>query len=81
MSPGQCYDVAATYDGTTVRFYIDGDLDDHQPVPNPALVFGSNTENLTIGVDLPGGDEYFDGEISNVRIYNRALSTSEIGAM
>ena len=81
MVAGNCYDIATTYDGTTVRFYIDGVLDGNQPVPSPSLIFGTAAENLTIGVDFPGGDEYFDGDIASARVYNRALSQAEIQAL
>ena len=71
--------VAVTYDGTTVRFYLNGVLDVNQPTA--ALHFGVADEPLTIGVDLPGGDEYFKGTIRDARVYGRALSGSEIQAI
>jgi hypothetical protein len=40
--------------------------------------FGVANESMIIGADLPGGDEYFDGAIRDVRVYGRALSASEI---
>jgi len=33
---------------------------------------------LNLGINDPGGDEYFDGKISMVNIYNRALGKTEI---
>jgi len=43
-----------------------------------AITFGTNTESLILGCDFPGGDEYFDGVIDEVRIYNQALTGSEV---
>ena len=76
MATNQWYHVAVTYDGATVRFYLDGILDANQPAV--ILRFGVVNEPLTIGADLPGGDEYFNGTIRDVRLYGRALSGAEI---
>ena len=40
--------------------------------------FGSTVYPLTIGNSAGGWNEFFDGIIDDVRIYNRALSDSEI---
>jgi hypothetical protein len=71
--------VAVTYDGTHVRFYIDGELD-----PSELKVhvrFGRVSEPLAIGCDPPGGVERLDGALDDVRVYNRALSANEIAAI
>ncbi len=77
MVPSQWYHAAVTYDGATVRFYLNGMLDSYQPPV--ALHFGVANEPLTLGADLPGGDEYFDGTICDARVYGRALSDGELG--
>jgi GH43 family beta-xylosidase len=77
MGVNQWYHVAVTYDGAVVRFYINGALDSNQPAVS--LHFGIVNEPLTIGADLPGGDEYFSGTMRDVRLYGRALSDAEIG--
>ena len=71
--------VAVTYNGATVRFYINGVLDANQPAAT--LRFGVVNEPLTIGADLPGGDEFFKGTIRSARVYGRALSGREILAI
>ena len=76
MNTNEWNDVAVTYDGTDLRFYINGQLDSN--VVRTDLTFGTNNEPLVIGADLPGADEYFDGQIGNVKVYNRALSANEI---
>jgi hypothetical protein len=71
--------LVATYDGSTAKIYVDGVL--------RGSVAGSgyltnNTRNLGIGEDSDGGGgRYFNGLIDEVRIYNRALSASEISAL
>ncbi|MEM7130107.1 MAG: LamG-like jellyroll fold domain-containing protein [Chloroflexota bacterium] len=76
ISANQWHHIAVTYDGSTLRFFIDG-------VPDPnevdtTLVFGRATQPLYIGADLPDDDQYFDGSVDDVRIYNRRLSVAEI---
>ena len=71
--------VAVTYNGATVRFYINGVLDPNQPAAT--LRFGVVNEPLTLGADLPGGDEFFKGTIRSARVYGRALSGSEMLAI
>lgn len=66
--------VAATFDGTTLRMYVNG-------TQVGTLVGASSinvsTSPLRIGGNAPWG-EYFQGTIDDVRIYNRALSAAEI---
>ncbi len=42
---------------------------------------GSNTANLDFGVRSDGGSDFFNGLLDDIRIYNRALSASEIQEM
>ncbi len=68
--------IAATWDGATVRFYINGIEDPvTQEFSNP---LGVTDESLIIGSDPPGQNEWFHGKLDEIRIYNRALSESEI---
>ena len=64
------------HDGTLIRFYVNGVLDPYQPAAN--ITFGGNTENLYLGVDLAGGDEYFAGQIKNAKVFNQALAWPEL---
>jgi sulfatase modifying factor 1 len=41
-------------------------------------VLPSNTYQMEIGRDVPGSVEFFNGAMDDVRIYNRALSASEV---
>ncbi|HUV66196.1 MAG TPA: LamG domain-containing protein, partial [Sedimentisphaerales bacterium] len=76
MPLGEWAHLAVTYDGSTLSFYINGGLDTQET--DVSLVFGTNDEPLILGCDFPGGDEYFDGAMDDVRVYNRALSPSEV---
>jgi GH43 family beta-xylosidase len=79
MATNTWYHVAITYDGVTVRFYLNGAVDSSSPTAT--LRFGVVNEPLTLGADLPGGDEYFPGTIRDARVYGRALSGAEILAL
>lgn len=75
LKAGQWHHVAATYDGSTLQFYIDGQLDANVIQTN--LTFGTNNENLVLGADLAAAS-YFEGALDDARIYNRALMAEEI---
>lgn len=67
--------VAATFDGERLRFFFDG-----RPDGEHALVatLDTNDEPLHIGVDFPGGDEYWHGCLDDVLIFNRALTRADL---
>jgi len=72
------YHVTGVYDGNNVRIYVDGMLEGETPLQGTVK---SNSDPLTIGSHTGGSGEYFDGMVDDVRIYNRALSESEILAL
>jgi glucose/arabinose dehydrogenase len=66
--------VALTYDGTTLRLYVNG------VQVSSATVSGtiqSSSNPLWIGGNQPYG-EYFTGLIDELQIYNRALTAAEV---
>jgi hypothetical protein len=67
--------LVATLSGTTAIIYLNGTA-----IGNATLTSASNTErrNNYIGKSNWGGDPYFKGKMSNLQIYNRALSIDEI---
>jgi fibronectin type 3 domain-containing protein len=71
---GQWQYVAATYDGTNARIYVDGVL--AASATFTANVGNSNTWRIGAYGSPAGG--FFDGSIDNVRIYDRALTSAEI---
>lgn len=75
-TPGLWYHVAATCDGTTLKFYLDGQLVGSAAV-DPGYV---PVANPTIG-RAPGGGESFNGWIDEPSIYQRPLGAGEIAAI
>ena len=66
--------LAATFDGGSLRFYVNGSL--VRTVARSGAIQTSSSP-LRIGGNTIWG-EYFRGLIDEVRIYNRALSATEI---
>ena len=71
---GNWHQVAGTYDGSTLRVYIDGEL---KGSANGSYDITTNGFNLGIGYDEEHGRKV-DGEISIARIYSKALTADEL---
>ena len=67
--------LAATYDGSTQRLYVNAELVGTRPQAGNISTSGGQ---LRIGGNAIWGAEYFTGYIDEVRIYNRALTQAEI---
>ena len=65
--------LVGVYDDTYIYIYLDGVLKDTTPIVKPTTTTG----NLYIG-SIPADSKYFNGAIDEVRIYNRALTASEV---
>jgi hypothetical protein len=68
--------LAATYDGTTLRLYVNGVQAGSRAVSGAIQV---SNRPLRIGGNSVWG-EWFAGRIDEVRIYRRALSAAEVQA-
>jgi hypothetical protein len=75
MSTGQWHHIVGTYDGTTVKVYIDG-VERGSAAGGGDLVASSYA--LNIGRSPYYTDRLFDGAIDEVAIFNRALTPSEV---
>jgi len=76
IEEGKWYHVVGTYDGSEMRLYVNGELKDTKSVSGSII---TNDAPVSIG-RLPT-DDYWNGIIDEVRIYNRALSEEEIRAL
>ena len=81
---GQWYHVAATYDGSTMKLYVNGNLEASKPFTS-SITYDSKIP-WTIGSTAPpiraaGYPRTFNGVIDEVEIFNRALSQAEIQAI
>ena len=80
LSANTKYNAALTYDGTTVKLYVNGVLDKSMSVSGTISLPYSNTV-MAIGAN-PGGANassgYLNGKIYNAVVYNRALTADEV---
>ncbi len=75
------HNIVWTYDGTTLKGYLDGSLD-----KSSAISFSVTNANphFYIGDSSPGAgvnSDYFSGNLDDIRIYNRALSVTEVESL
>ncbi|MFN8353059.1 MAG: LamG-like jellyroll fold domain-containing protein [Spirosomataceae bacterium] len=69
--------ITATYDGAAKKIYVDGTLAISQAASG---AIGTNGEAVMIGTS-GGWENYFSGLLDDARIYNRALSPTDILAL
>jgi len=74
-STSKYYHVVATFDGSTVKVYVDGSNTDTATTTSTANI--NSASNVSIG-KVFSTDRYFDGHIPVLKIYDRALSADEI---
>ena len=70
--------IAGTYDGNTVKCYINGEVADVCDTQNAIAYLCQDTNDLAIGNRPDAMDKPFEGTIDDVRVYNYALSAEEV---
>ena len=68
--------VAVVWNGSIIKYYINAVKDDNEDSYTNALNIFNN--DLIIGKDAPGAVEWFNGNLDDMRLYNRTLSDYEI---
>ena len=79
LSKSAWHHIAMSYDGQQTKVYIDGVLD--HTSGTTAGVIADNDKDVMIGGIAATSGWYFKGNIDEVRIYNRALTTNEIASL
>ncbi len=73
----QWYSVVCTSDGSWARIYVNCQLRDSVPIGNNT--YGGNTDALFLGrLNDPNFSYWLNGDLDEVRIYNRALNQAEV---
>jgi chitodextrinase len=82
LQTGRWYFVTGVYDAAarTINVYLDAQLDNGGGVGTVTATQQNSTQNVSIGRRTGSAGFEFNGRIDEVRIYNRALSQSEIQA-
>jgi hypothetical protein len=75
ISTGQWYDITVSYDGTTLRIYVN---DVFSAFYHQAGLSASTAADLLIGSDP--SNRYFDGQIDEWSYYDTALSDADVGS-
>ena len=70
------YHGAVTYDGSTVKIYINGQLENQAPMALNTVI---DSNGITIG--HRAGGSFWNGQIDEPTLYDRALSDAEIAAI
>ena len=73
--------VAVTADGSNYQFYVNGVAHDGEFSTGSYNAPPSVTANANVGRQSAAGVRRFNGSMDELRIYNSALSASEIGAL
>ena len=75
LNTGQWYHIVATYDGTTMKTYVDGVLDDSGTGASGSI--HTTTSKLIVsGYDNTAHD--FHGQIADIRVMDRAITAGEV---
>ena len=78
VNAGQTYHLAMTWDTDgSGGFYLDGA--DEGQVPAGRIAFADVGNQFSVGA-FPGPGSYFEGTLSNLRIWDRAMSQAEVQA-
>ena len=75
VEDGQWHHVAGVYDGARMYLYVDGALDVSAPA---TTTIPQNDHPVVIGENAQAKGRFWKGLIDEVRVYDRALSASEI---
>ncbi|NDP27903.1 MAG: choice-of-anchor D domain-containing protein [Flavobacterium sp.] len=78
LNVSQWYNVGATYDGSNLKLYLNGVLVGTQAASG---AIAADVSLLTIGKNPLANTKYFKGKIDEVRVFNSALTASQLQRM
>jgi hypothetical protein len=80
LESGVWYHVVGTYNNNNIKLYINGKLEDAKAFDNGMNIISKNP--VLIGNDnCCGTSRHFKGKMDEIRIFDRALTTSEINKL
>jgi hypothetical protein len=74
VTNGNWYHLICTFDSNIVKFFVNGILVDQYTVNS----IPNNNGNYFFGASLSGSDQFFNGNLDDIGIWNRALTQCEI---
>ena len=78
LERGDWLHIAGTYDGNSLKCYINGEVADANNDVNVIKFLSQDTNDLAIGNRSDAKDRSFKGTIDDVRVYNYGLSPEEV---
>jgi len=78
LNTNQWYHVAAIYDGSNIKLYLNGELMVTQAASGN---LGADASLLTIGRSPSSNSRFFKGKIDEVRVFNVALTDAQLQRM
>jgi hypothetical protein len=84
IESNQWYHVVGTWDGTSIRLYVNGDLAATTPATGAVTFPNATARNWVLGADSSpngGAQFYAPVKLANSRIYSTALGAGEVDAL
>ena len=81
LSTNTWYHVVGTWNGSDAKIFLNGVEDTSTPITQNSVGTITGTRTLAVGANAITSSSYFPGSIDDVRIYNRALSATEVSAL
>lgn len=78
LNVSQWYNVGATYDGSNLKIFLNGVLVGTQAVSG---AIAADASLLTLGRNPIASNKYFNGKIDEIRVFNSALTDSQLQRM
>jgi len=82
VNDGVWHQIVSTVDRSgDLSIYVDGDFKVSLDISSYAGESLSNTGSFSIGYNNPLGPHYFEGDIDDIKLYNKALTSVEVSAL
>ena len=72
------YHLAVVFDGSSIKLYVNGELDGQVDAPRGPITLCGKTDKRRFCIGSSLDSRYLDGVISEVRVWKKALTQSEI---
>lgn len=73
--------ITGVYNGSTIQIYINGTLDNSVAASGAITYYNTNLNFGRWSAGVPNQPQFLDGTLDDIRIYNRALTQTEINGI
>ena len=78
LTAGNWSHISITIDSSSLKLYINGNLEGTTSFTFTSTA--SNSQNLVIGYEVRNNNHYWNGKMSDIKVFDRALSAAEVTA-